>query len=195
MPSASSAIFFLSCAAGSGVGVLAYSPVGPESRFAEQQSVRRVPLSGLDESPPASSRRRFLERALVAGAAAAASFVPHPASASLESEDFSNDFIQKLKAQSDAKRSEYDAAATTGSAGFKKLNTAKFSAQYDRPKFVGVKRKDGTYKMINPEEVEELQKAGMIVVEYDTILNSLGQEVPNYKKGPIPQFVTENESI
>ena len=128
----------------------------------------------------ADNRRSFL-----AGAAAVLVSASVPAFA-MEEEDYSNDFIQTLKARSDAKRNDADG----GKVAWKKIsNTQKFSQQYERPSFVGVQRKDLTFQMVTPEQLEELKSEGKVIDEYDVKIDKKGKESIDYKKGLIPKFV------
>lgn len=111
-----------------------------------------------------------------------------PEATAMETEDFSNDFIQTLKARSDGKRDDYIKQTRDGNTTWKKLNTAKFSSQYERPSFVGVQRADKTFQMVTPQELEVLKQEGKVILEYETKLDKKGNEYIDYAQGEILKF-------
>jgi hypothetical protein len=142
-----------------------------------------------------SDRRTILASAGAMFLAAAATTAnPQVAmAAAMETEDFSNDFIQTLKARSDGKRDDYTKQNQDSNTTWKKLNTAKFSSQYDRPTFVGVQRADKTFQMVTPEQLEVLKKEGKVYFEYETKLDKKGNEYIDYAQGEILKFSTSVE--
>ena len=130
-----------------------------------------------------NTRRAFV------GAVAAGLLIGEPVVA-MEAEDFSNDFIQTLKAKSDAKRDEYTKQVDDGNVSWKKMTTSKFSQQYSRPSYVGVQRKDGTFEMMLPDQRDSLKKEGKIVEEYIMRMDKKKKvEVPDYSKGTIFKYI------
>ena len=70
-----------------------------------------------------------------------------------------NEFIAKLKAQSDAKRDVYKKQAQSSD----KLSLRQFSSQYERPSYVSVYSKGGTsYEMLLKQDVEMLERKGKV---------------------------------
>jgi hypothetical protein len=122
---------------------------------------------------------------------AAATTAAPAAMAAMETEDFSNDFIQTLKARSDDKRDDYTKQAQDSNTTWKKLNTAKFSNQYNRPSFVGVQRADKTFQMVTPEQLEVFKKEGKVFSEYERKLDKKGNEYIDYVQGEMLKFTVE----
>ena len=87
---------------------------------------------------------------------AAAPSAPEPAPAVDDSE---NDFIAKLKAQSDAKRDIYKKQAQSND----KLSTRQFASQYDRPTYIGVyTASTGNVDMLLEKDVQNLILKGKV---------------------------------
>ena len=81
---------------------------------------------------------------------------PTPAPAVDDSE---NDFIAKLKAQSDAKRDIYKKQAQSND----KLSTRQFASQYDRPTYIGVyTASTGNVEMLLEKDVQALILKGKV---------------------------------
>eukprot|EP00546_Thalassionema_frauenfeldii_P014348 CAMPEP_0178917334 /NCGR_PEP_ID=MMETSP0786-20121207/13189_1 /TAXON_ID=186022 /ORGANISM="Thalassionema frauenfeldii, Strain CCMP 1798" /LENGTH=163 /DNA_ID=CAMNT_0020590873 /DNA_START=3190 /DNA_END=3681 /DNA_ORIENTATION=+ len=139
-----------------------------------------------DATTDTNNRRSFL---LLGGMATAALSSSSPAAwADIPAEDYSNEFIQTLKARSDSKRDVYTKEARDGNIAWKKLNTAKFSNQYARPKFTGVERADKSFQMVTPEELETLKSQDKIYEDYTTFVDSDGKEKIDYARGTIYKF-------
>ena len=112
-----------------------------------------------------------------------------------------NEFIQELKARSAANKDKY----LQESKQVDKLSTKQFSAQYKKPSYTGVRRSDGSIKMMLSDEVEELEKANKIKVEYETGVTKDGNEFTDYSKKrlvlideesePTKSSISENEAI
>ena len=99
--------------------------------------------------------------------------------------DSDNEFIQTLKARSDANRARYNQQARTPT----KLDSTQFSRQYQRPTFVGIRRMDGSYKMVTPDVADDLQAKGLVIAKYDTYYDETkGVEKEDYRKGKVLQF-------
>lgn len=107
-----------------------------------------------------------------------------PTNAALAAED--NEFIKELKARSDANRDAYNRQARTTS----KLDSSMFASQYQRPKFIGIRRMDGSFKMVAPDVLDDLEAKGLVIAEYDTHLNKDGEVVVEYKKGKVYQYAS-----
>lgn len=110
-----------------------------------------------------------------------------------------SEFIQELKARSAANKDKYLQESKRGD----KLSTVQFSSQYKKPSYTGVRRSDGSIKMMLSDEVEELEKANKIKVEYEKGVAKDGNEFTDYSKktlvlidlDPEPSKpITENES-
>lgn len=71
-----------------------------------------------------------------------------------------DDFIARLKAQSDANKEAYKKQAQRPD----KLSNGQFSAQYDRPKYFGVQKTDGSYQMFLQPELDKLLADGKVRV-------------------------------
>ena len=90
-----------------------------------------------------------------------------------------NEFIRRLQAQSQAKRAEYEQQ----SLDMEKLSYQQFQSQYQRPKYIGIRRLDGSFQMATPAELEEFIKEGSAEVQYGTkILKKTGEEAVDYSK-------------
>ncbi|CAB9502885.1 expressed unknown protein [Seminavis robusta] len=139
-----------------------------------------VHVCGQEDVLATNSRRVFLATSSLVGLTGLV--LPQPALA--DDDDINNDFIQALKARSDANRDKYNQEARTGT----KLDNNQFSGQYKRPKYVSVRRVDGTFKMIPPEALEDLLAKGIVIEDYDTVTNKVGVVKPDYRKGKIVQF-------
>lgn len=151
-----------------------------------QQQQLAASSSALMATTP-SDRRSILTTAGAMFLGVAATTAP-AAAVAMETEDFSNDFIQTLKARSDGKRNDYVKQTQGSNTTWKKLNTAKFSSQYDRPSFVGVQRADKTFQMVTQQELEVLKQEGKVISEYETKLDKKGNEYIDYVQGEILKF-------
>lgn len=89
-----------------------------------------------------------------------------------------NEFVRELRARSEANRERNLKKAQRPD----KLSPEQFLGQYDKPKFVGIHRKDGTLKMVSPAELEELVSAGKVRVENEVGVTRDGKEYVNYSK-------------
>lgn len=134
----------------------------------------------------AANRRRALltEAAATLATGLLLTFPTTPAIAAAEDDD--NEFIQLLKSRSQGK--DYS-TSTNGSIGVKSLSSSKFSQQYQRPSFVGVKRKDGSIQMVDSVEAKQLQADGKIVADYETYIDEKGKEHFDYIKGKVYRYV------
>ena len=89
---------------------------------------------------------------------AAAPSAPEPAPTPAV-DDSENDFIAKLKAQSDAKRDIYKKQAQSND----KLSTRQFASQYDRPTYIGVyTASTGNVDMLLEKDVQALILKGKV---------------------------------
>jgi hypothetical protein len=131
-----------------------------------------------------ASRRTFLDSAaklvpLVAVASPAFAddepATPAPDAAPVEEAKKveANEFIARLKTQSEANKEAYKKKARLGD----KLSTAQFSSQYDRPSYVGVRKDDGSFTMVLKEELKELLASGKAELTYETKINKKTGEV------------------
>lgn len=89
-----------------------------------------------------------------------------------------NEFIKELQARSAANKERYKQEAARAD----KLSSDQFSAQYKKRSYTGVRTSDGSTKMFLAEEVEELEKAGRIKVEYEIGLTRDGKEFVDRSK-------------
>ena len=91
-----------------------------------------------------------------------------------------NEFVARLKAQSLANKEVYKGESQAAD----KLSGRQFSSQYDRPKYIGVEKADGTYQMVTPSELDALMKEGKVEKIYQTKVNKkTGEEKIDYSKG------------
>mmetsp|Transcript_1419 Transcript_1419/g.2111 ORF Transcript_1419/g.2111 Transcript_1419/m.2111 type:complete len:211 (-) Transcript_1419:34-666(-) len=166
----------------------------PQQPMATTSCCSPTTLLQMSSNSMDDNRRSILLSGIVASTAAIVASSSPDTSAAMEEEDFSNEFIQTLKARSDAKRDEYNSNADNGNIAWKKLNTATFKGQYDRPKFIGVQRPDQTFQMVTPEQLEELERSNKIYKDYTVYVNPKnGKEEIDYSRGPIWKF-SENSS-
>jgi hypothetical protein len=127
-----------------------------------------------------ASRRTFLDNAaklvpLVAVASPAfADDEPATSAPDAAPVEEANEFIARLKAQSEANKEAYNKKAQRGD----KLSTGQFSSQYDRPSYVGVRKDDGSFKMVLKEELKELLASGKAELTYET-------KIANKKTGEV----------
>lgn len=89
-----------------------------------------------------------------------------------------NEFIQELKARSAANKEKYKKESMRSD----KLSTGQFRSQYDRPRFTGLRKNDGSVQMVSDEDLEMLEKSGRVQVEYEIGLTKDGQEYIDYSK-------------
>jgi hypothetical protein len=89
-----------------------------------------------------------------------------------------NDFIQMLKARSDANRNANAKEATRKD----KLSFSDFRDQYQKPSFKGVRQPNGDIKMYLLEELEALQVAGKIKVENGVKYDKKGNAKADYSQ-------------
>lgn len=153
--------------------------VAASEAFSPISQVRKPSSSALEM---VNARRGVLQQ--LVGALAVGAAAPTTAWA-MESEDYSNDFIQKLKARSDGK----DYAAEKGDLAWKKLSTKKFSQQYERPNYLGIKRSDGTIEMLEASEVKALEDAGKVITDYETYTDKAGKVQIDYLNGKVYRYV------
>jgi len=118
-------------------------------------------------------------------AAASPSFLSTP-------EDLSegNEFIRQLQAKSDANRERNLKEAQRPD----KLSPEQFLGQYDKPKFVSIRRTDGSTKMVDPVELEELLSAGVVRVENEIGVTRDGKQYEDYSRR-YNMFVGVEESV
>lgn len=124
-----------------------------------------------------SSRRSLLLEGAVVFASGAILIVPSQAAHAVAQEE-ANDFIQALQARSVANRDQYLKESTRAD----KLSTQQFKGQYKKPKYVGVRKSDGSFDMLTPTEIEALEKSGEIKMEYGIGKNRDGSEYVDYSK-------------
>jgi hypothetical protein len=93
--------------------------------------------------------------------------------------DSNNEFIQMLKARSDANRDANAKEATRND----KLSFSNFRDQYHKPSFKGVRQPNtGEIKMVILEEFEALQAAGKIKVESGVKYDKKGNAKADYSQ-------------
>eukprot|EP00588_Corethron_pennatum_P009400 CAMPEP_0194278742 /NCGR_PEP_ID=MMETSP0169-20130528/12008_1 /TAXON_ID=218684 /ORGANISM="Corethron pennatum, Strain L29A3" /LENGTH=215 /DNA_ID=CAMNT_0039023001 /DNA_START=73 /DNA_END=720 /DNA_ORIENTATION=- len=147
--------FFLNSFAGAFVHLNSHSPL-PRSWLKARNFG--------DEDGLFQKRRALLERTAMIFTLGIFSRTPDSHAAVLAvPEDLSegNELIRELQARSAANKEKYQKEAQRAD----KLSTKQFKSQYDRPKFVGVRKADGTVKMVSPEELESLLGTGGVRVE------------------------------
>ncbi|KAL3939531.1 MAG: hypothetical protein SGBAC_005762 [Bacillariaceae sp.] len=88
-----------------------------------------------------------------------------------------NEFIARLKKQSDANKEMYTQQAIRSD----KLSNGQFSSQYQRSSYVGVRRSNGSYEMVTPGELDELVKSGKVEVAYGKVKDDLSKKVYAFK--------------
>mgnify|MGYP005847488229 CR=1 FL=1 len=157
--------------------------------FSVRPSVSAFASNKVSDSSTAchATRRSFLVEQTAAIGFLSTAFRPETVFAA-EADD--NEFIQELKARSEANREKYLKEGRTGQIGPGKIDYSQRS-KYNKPKYVGVRRVDGTFKMVTPEQAEEWQKKGLVVADYDTYINKEGVEKIDYRKGLVYQFKDE----
>lgn len=142
-------------------------------------------LQAIKEEDSHSSRRKFL---LIAPTAAA--FIPLQNALAVEEDNINNEFIQQLKARSDANREQYNRQARSAA---NKLDSSTFASQYKRPKFIGIRKMDGSsYQMVEARVLDDLMAQGLVIAEYDDKVNKDGVVSPDYAKGVVYQFKDAN---
>ena len=156
-------------------------------------------------STSTSSRRGFLDQAakivpLVVGAAPAfadeeVAAVAPEAAAAVEAEPETpadpapatdeNEFIARLKAQSEANKDKYLAQSRMND----KLSKRQFNSQYDRPSYVGVHTADNSsVKMLLKADFEQMLKEGKIEQKYESkVVKKTGEISDDFSK-PIWMF-------
>ena len=125
-----------------------------------------------------SSRRAWLKETVVPSLVTVLS-VPTVASAASKEED--NEFIELLKARSEAKRDIYLKEAQRSD----KLSTSQFKSQLGKPRYVGVyvnKDDPSSSKMVLAETFEKMLANEQIIVEYAVAYDKDGNEFVDYAK-------------
>jgi len=89
-----------------------------------------------------------------------------------------NEFIKELQARSASNKERYKQEATRTD----KLSPNQFRDQYKKRSYTGVRTSDGSTKMFLAEEVEELEKAGRIKIDYEIGLTKDGTEFVDRSK-------------
>ena len=97
-----------------------------------------------------------------------------------------NDFVARLKAQSDANRDKYKAEAQRPD----KLSKRQFRSQYDRPSYIGVRNThDENVRMVLKAELEQLVSDGKVTKSYESKVNKRSGEISDDYSKPIFVFV------
>lgn len=155
-------------------------------------------------SSTASSRRYFLntaakvlplvvvaapafadEEAAAEAPAAEAVVEEAPAAVTSTATTAENEFIARLKANSEAKKDIYKKMAESHD----KLSNAQFSSQYGRPKYIGVHTANNdAVKMVLGEEFEELLASGKVVKAYESKVSKKTGEVSDDYSKPIFKY-------
>ncbi len=123
-----------------------------------------------------SSRRAWLKETVAPSLATVLSL---PTVASAASKEESNEFIDLLKARSDAKRDLYLKEAQRSD----KLSPSQFNLQFRKPRFVGVyvnKDDPSSAKMVLAETFEKMLANDQIIVEYGLAYDKDGNEFVDY---------------
>jgi hypothetical protein len=141
------------------------------------------------------SRRNFLQRVVLAAPVIVAAASPANAAIGCSAEgsvcetEESNEFIARLKSQSEANKAANKLQAQSAS----KLSSQKFASQYERPKYIGVRRGDGSFQMVTPSELDALMAQGKVEKTFETKINKKTGEkrtgVNDYSKGESYAFV------
>lgn len=98
-----------------------------------------------------------------------------------------DDFISRLKAQSEANKDKYKAQAQMND----KLSKRQFLSQYDRPSYVGVHAADNqSVTMVLKAEFEQLLKDGKIVQKYESKVSKKSGELSDDFSKPIFVFTS-----
>lgn len=169
--------FFLNSIVGAFVHLHSHSPL-PRAWLKAQKFGDE---DGLFQIEGSSDRRALLERTAMIFTLGIFSRTPDSHAAVLTvPEDLSegNELIRELQARSAANKEKYKKEAQRAD----KLSTKQFKSQYDRPKFVGVRKADGTVKMVSPEELETLLGTGRVREETGVAKkNRDGKEYMDYR--------------
>ena len=98
-----------------------------------------------------------------------------------------NDFVARLKAQSDANRDKYKADSQRSD----KLSKRQFLSQYDRPSYVGVRNNDdaNTVKMVLKAELDQLLADGKVKKSFESKVSKSSGEISDDYSKPIFVFV------
>jgi len=107
----------------------------------------------------------------------------------------SNDFIARLKAQSDANAEKYKKDAQRSD----KLSIKQFKDQYKKPTYIGIRSggngdaSDASKSaMVLPTELEQLLKVGKVIKSYESKTNKKSGEISDDYAKPIYVFVNES---
>lgn len=151
--------------------------------FTKKSSITRV------DTALSANRRTLLQEASLTAITsclvdAATTTLPIPA---LAQQDDDNEFIQLLKSRSEGK--EY--AKDDGKVGVRSLGANKFTQQYQRPSFVGVRRLDGSIRMMDSVYVKKLENEGKVEAVYDTYVDGKGVERLDYGRGKVYRYVID----
>eukprot|EP00536_Pseudo-nitzschia_multiseries_P004561 jgi/Psemu1/10225/gm1.10225_g len=93
-----------------------------------------------------------------------------------------NEFIARLKAQSEANKDKYKAQSRMSD----KLSKRQFMSQYDRPSYVGIHTADNqSVKMVLKEELDQLLASGKVKQTYESKTNKKSGEVSEDFSKPI----------
>lgn len=134
-----------------------------------------------------TSRRDLLRAALTVATAATCVSSSSPASAVDDNDN--NEFVARLRAQSEANKDAYRKQSIRTD----KLSPDAFNAQYTRPKYVGVRRElhdPGSVTMVTRDELDALVQAGRVEQKYTvTIDERTGEARPDYAQGKLYVFV------
>lgn len=167
------------------------SPLLGVESFSEISCLSKI-STPLSSTSCFSTRRSFLVEQTAALASSAALVLINPQAANALDED--NEFIQELKVRSEANSERYKKEVQSGTIGPGKIDYTQRS-KYKKPKYIGIRRQDGSYKMVTPDVAEELQKKGLVIAEYDTVITKEGIEKFDYKKGMILKFKDERAQV
>lgn len=96
-----------------------------------------------------------------------------------------NEFIARLKANSEAKKDIYKKMAESND----KLSKAQFASQYGKPKYIGVHTANNdAVKMVLSDEFEELLASGKVVQAYESKVSKKTGEISDDYSKPIFKY-------
>mmetsp|Transcript_2741 Transcript_2741/g.7330 ORF Transcript_2741/g.7330 Transcript_2741/m.7330 type:complete len:187 (-) Transcript_2741:67-627(-) len=143
------------------------------------QAALLVPLVAV--AAPAFADEEVAAAAPAAESEAVAPAEPEPEAAPAPAAD-ENEFIARLKAQSEANKDKYKAQSRMND----KLSKRQFASQYDRPSYVGVHTADNeAVKMVLKEQLDQLLADGKVKQTYESKVNKKSGEVSEDFSKPI----------
>mmetsp|Transcript_2768 Transcript_2768/g.6451 ORF Transcript_2768/g.6451 Transcript_2768/m.6451 type:complete len:182 (+) Transcript_2768:96-641(+) len=171
---------FLASACTLGASTLAWTPqtssTASSRRTFLDQAAKIVPLVVVaspafadDEAPVATE-----------ASAEAAPAEPEPEPVAVPSDE--NEFIARLKRQSEANKDKYKAQAQSND----KLSKRQFMSQYDRPSYVGIHASDNEkVTMVLKSEFDALLAEGKVVQKYESKVSKKTGEISDDYAKPI----------